>query len=123
MTRYFKEYYLLKEKYQRIAQSSGGMGLVSGFFLYWLGWANLAGLFIGRTPIGQPREFAAWESFLIFIGLPLSLWTGIIIVSFLFVVRGQITTSDAISLSIKFTYPRHWLKNPPAKTADDDATD
>lgn len=123
MSRYFKEYYQLKEKYQKISQTSAGLGLVFGFFLYWIGWANLAGLLIGRTPTGQPRQFAAWESFLILIGLPLSLWAGIIIMTFLFVIRGQITGNDAISLSVKFTYPRHWLQNPPAATVDDEATD
>ena len=123
MARYFKEYYLLKEKYQRIAQNSIGLGLVFGFFLYWIGWAKLAVLLIGRTPTGQVRQFAGWESVLILIGFPLSLWAGIIIITFLFVIRGQITGNDAISLSVKFTYPRHWLQDTSAATADDDTTD
>ncbi len=123
MLQYFKEYYLLEDKYQRIAQNSGGFGLVSGFFLYWIGWGKLLSLVIGQAPIGQPRELSGWVGFLVFIGLPLSIWAGMIAMAFLFAVRGQITTSDAVSLGFKFTYPRHWLKNPPATTTHDDATD
>ncbi len=108
--RYFKEYYLLKPKFQQIAQNTFGFGFVCGFFLYWMGWGSLLTLFIEQTAFGQPRVFTAWESFLVFIGLPISFWAGMICMAFLPVATKKITVKDAISISIKFTYPRYWLK-------------
>jgi len=108
--RYFKEYYHLKGPYQDIAQMTGGFGLVSGIFIYWFGWGSLLGLLIGGQADGSPRQFAAWESFLVVIGLPLSLWLGIIGVALLFALLKKISLADAVSLGVKFSYPRHWLK-------------
>jgi hypothetical protein len=32
-------------------------------------------------------------------------------IAFIYVLMGRITSDEAISLSVKFTYPRHWLKD------------
>lgn len=108
--RYFREYYKLKREYQDIAQMTGGFGLVAGIFFYWFGWGSLLRIFIGGNPDGGQREFTAWDSFLVFIGLPISLWSGFIAIAMLCAAIRKITWTEAVSLGVKFTYPRHWLK-------------
>lgn len=108
--RYFKEYYHLKRNYQDIAQMTGGFGLVTGIFFYWYGWGSLLGVLVGGNPDGGQRQFTAWDSILVLIGLPISLWCGFIAVAMLYAAIRKISWAEAIQLGVKFTYPRHWLK-------------
>jgi len=108
--RYFKEYYLLKSKYQDITQVMAGVGLAGGIFLFW----NFLGpLFIEaiRPPESDLSQgYATWKLLLVFLGLPVSIWLAMFAMSLIQVARKKITLEEAISFCCRFNYPDDWLK-------------
>ncbi len=108
--RYFKEYYLLKPKYQDTTQIIAGVGLVGGIVLFW----NVIGPILGqaaRPAGGDPfQEYASWKLVLVFLGLPLSIWLVLIATALLQVLLSKLTLAEALDFGCRFRYPGHWLK-------------
>ena len=107
----FREYEDLMPEYKRICDNINGIGTVVGLGIYWLGWLNLMKWYFGTIwdSVGGQQGHLLSEAVLIGCGLPLSLWGGVIFAGAAYAATRKIQHSDAISLTIRFIYPRHWL--------------
>lgn len=106
--RYFKEYYLLKSKYQDITQVIAGVGLVGGIFLFW----NVIGPMLGAAirPSDPTEEYSSVLLLLVLLGLPISIWLCLLAMSLIQALRKKISYEEAIAFSCRFSYPDQWLK-------------
>ena len=106
--RYFKEYYLLKSKYQDVTQTIAGIGLVGGIFLFW----HVIGPIFGAAirPSDPTEEYSSVKLLLVLLGLPISIWLCLIATSLVQALRKKITYEEAIAFSCRFSYPDQWLK-------------
>jgi len=108
----YKEYGELLPEYKRICNNICGIGTIVGLFFYWKGWMTLLKWYFGERweRVGVPQEHPLTDASIMFVGLPLSLWSGIIFAGFAYSVIKVISYNDAVSLTIKIKYPRHWLR-------------
>ncbi|PLY07409.1 MAG: hypothetical protein C0624_03715 [Desulfuromonas sp.] len=110
MFRYFKEYYLLKGKYQDTTQVIAGVGLAGGIFMFWNLLGPLLGILLGRPSNNPTQEYASWKLLLMFLGLPLSIWLAMFAMALLQVLLKKLTLDEAIYFCCRLSYPQNWLK-------------
>ena len=100
---------MLLPSYRKLVSYIQGIGLVLGILIYWLGWTSLIGTFIDMDVTGRPRENPLMEAIIIFIGVPISLWIGQVIVAFILISFSKLKIIDAFWMLARFQYPRHWV--------------
>ena len=110
LIRYFKEYYRLKSKYQDMTQTVAGVGLVGGIFIFW----NVIGPMMAaamKPAVEDPSQsYTSLQMVIIFLGLPVTIWAVMILVSLVYALLGKVSIKEALAFSCRFSYPPEWLK-------------
>jgi len=110
LIRYFKEYYLLRGRYQDITQTIAGVGLVGGILFFWYVVGPLMGKAIQPSASDPYQDYTSWKVAVLLLCLPASIWLVAIVTALAQALFKKITVSEALAFSCCFRYPHHWLK-------------